>query len=214
MNQSTTSYYQQSRKDVLNLIPNDANRLLELGCGFGHLGREIKTRQNCELHGIELNENSASFLEKVYDKFWISDIESFPFSELNIDYDCIIFPDVLEHLADPWSVLKESVQHLSLKGNVIASIPNVRNFAIIYRLIFRGSWQYENHGILDKTHLRFFTRSTILEMFENAGLEIEEIRVNKDQHTGIKGVLSKIAEFFVKDINVCQYLVKAKVKNV
>lgn len=206
-----TNYYLQSRQDILNLIPLNANLFLEFGCGFGALGQAIKARQKCELHGIELNPNAAPHLEKIYDRYWISDIESFQTYHLDDKYDCIIFPDVLEHLVDPWSVIKEAKKHLNENGQVIASIPNIKNFAILYRLIAKDSWHYESAGILDKTHLRFFTRSTIIEMFNDAGLTVEEIRVNKDNHKGFKRLVSAFLGLCFKDINVCQYLLKARI---
>ena len=212
-NKSVASYYGQSRQDILDLVPTNAHSILEFGCGYGSLGKSLKARQNCYLHGVEINPRAADHLKDNYEKFWIADIENFSFVQLNSNYDSIIFPDVLEHLTNPWSVLDQSVNHLSCHGCIVTSIPNIRNFAVIFRLLVSGSWDYEPYGILDKTHLRFFTKSTIVEMFENAGLEIEEIRVNKDKHKGLKAIVSKVAEFFIADINVCQYLIKAKIKN-
>lgn len=212
-NKSIVSYYTQSRQDILDLVPENAYNILEFGSGYGSLGKSLKARQNCDLHGVEINPSAAEHLKDNYEKFWIANIEDFSFAELNAKYNCIIFPDVLEHLINPWSVLNQSVNHLSSEGYIVTSIPNIRNFAVIFRLLVNGSWNYEAYGILDKTHLRFFTRSTIIEMFENAGLEIEEIRVNKDKHKGFKAIVSRVAEFFINDINVCQYLIKAKIKN-
>lgn len=210
MEELSNSYYQQARKDLLNIVPINAKRILEFGCGFGELGKAIAKRQECELHGIEINSQATDKLGSTYNEFWINDIEAFEFNLLANTYDCILFPDVLEHLVDPWTVLRKSVNHISPGGHVVASLPNIRNFAIIYRLLLKGSWKYEQYGILDKTHLRFFTKTDIIAMFHDAGLEIEDIRVNKDNHKGFKGLLSKFSELFIADINVCQYLIKAK----
>jgi len=113
------------------------------------------------------------------DRVIISDIERINL----IDYfqpnyfDCIIFADVLEHLKDPWAVLKNVTNFLTDSGFIITSIPNVRHYTTIINLI-KGYWPYRERGIHDKTHLRFFTLKNVKEMFQNAGLKIVRIERN------------------------------------
>ncbi|WKJ92032.1 class I SAM-dependent methyltransferase [Methylomonas montana] len=203
-------YFQQPRFDIEDLIPINSRNILEVGCGFGCLGQGLKTKRDCEIDGIEINRAAESHLRGTYRKFWIGDIEELDLSEFPKNYDCIIFPDVLEHLRDPWSLLMHFTDHLIPEGVIIASVPNIRNIGILYRLIVQGRWSYESSGVLDIGHLRFFTREEINRLFFQCGLEIEVIEVNRDNYSGFKGVVSRVARLFISDIDVCQFRIKAR----
>ena len=84
----------------------------------------------------------------------------------------VSFNDVLEHLWDPWDVLRDTHRWLSPGGHVVAAIPSIQYLPVMSRLV-RGRWDYTDGGTLDWTHVRFFTRATILEMFEQTGYEVE-----------------------------------------
>jgi 2-polyprenyl-3-methyl-5-hydroxy-6-metoxy-1,4-benzoquinol methylase len=87
-------------------------------------------------------------------------------------FDVIFFNDVLEHLADPEAALRATHDYLAAGGTIIASIPNVRHFSVVWPLIRRGEWRYEDSGIMDRTHLRFFTSKSMREMFRDAGWDV------------------------------------------
>lgn len=94
-------------------------------------------------------------------------------------FDCIVFNDILEHLLAPWDVLRDvAAMLLSDGGAIVASIPNIRHYSVIKSLWLEGDWRYEEAGILDRTHLRFFTRKTIGELFRNAGYKVVELQGN------------------------------------
>jgi hypothetical protein len=90
-------------------------------------------------------------------------------------FDCIVFNDVLEHMIDPWSVLATTRSLLSARGVVVASIPNIRHVSVLLPLLVRGRWSYMEWGVLDRTHLRFFTRRSMISMFEGAGYRVTHI---------------------------------------
>ena len=90
-------------------------------------------------------------------------------------YDCIVFNDVLEHVVDPWSMLDRAKERLAPGGRIVASIPNVRHYIVVRNLALRGRWDYADWGVLDRTHLRFFTRASIEELFESADMAIETL---------------------------------------
>lgn len=92
----------------------------------------------------------------------------------------------------------------------MASIPNVCNLALLYRLIFQGVWQYEESGLLDRGHLRFFTRRSIAELFSYSGLTIETWQMNRDRYVGIRRLAAIAAKLVAPEIDVCQYLVRAR----
>ncbi len=165
------------RSDVERLIPRGAQSVLDVGCSVGSLGATIKARTGAHVVGIEASEAMGAQAEKVLDRVFVGDAAAVidgPALE-GMTFDAIIFADVLEHLADPWTVLRRSVRLLGPSGCVIASIPNIRHMSSIYNLAIRGYWPYRDRGIHDRTHLRFFTRRNIVELFQGAGLEVADI---------------------------------------
>lgn len=165
------------RADILNLVPNNISKVLDIGCSTGALGEKIKQRNNAEVIGIEVDEQMAKVAKEKLDNVIIEDIERINLADYFLpDYfDCIIFADILEHLRDPWRILKESIKFLDNEGVVIASLPNVRHYSVILNLIFKGYWPYRERGIHDKNHLRFFTFRNIQELFKEADLSISKV---------------------------------------
>ncbi len=166
-------YYEQVRPEVAALVPPECRRVLEVGCGAGELGRLLRTR-GYHVTGIELVPEMAERARRGLDRVETADVESdgFPFPPAS--FDAIVFADVLEHLVDPWRVLREAADVLADGGVVVASIPNVQNLDVLRRLL-RGRWDYRERGILDRGHLRFFTLHTIRDLFTQAGLTLEHV---------------------------------------
>lgn len=166
--------YTGLRDDIADLIPCDSKKILDLGCGVGTLGENIKRDNDAEIIGVELDRMMAEIARKKLDRVIVGDVERIRLEDhLSPDYfDCIVFADILEHLKEPWSVLKGTTKFLRDEGIIIASIPNIRHYATILDLAIKGYWPYTERGIHDRTHLRFFTLTNIEEMFQSAGLEI------------------------------------------
>jgi SAM-dependent methyltransferase len=203
-------YFRLNRSDVAALVPQDCRTILEIGCGFGSLGRTLMARQSCAIDGVEINPAAAAHLTGHYRRFWIGDVERMELEGATPEYDCLLFPDVLEHLVDPWTALRRFSAVLRPGGVVVASIPNVRNLALLYRLIVQGQWDYGASGLLDRGHVRFFTHSSIADLFAQSGLAIETWRCNRDRYRGFRRVVALAARIMVPDIDVCQYLVRAR----
>jgi 2-polyprenyl-3-methyl-5-hydroxy-6-metoxy-1,4-benzoquinol methylase len=176
-------YFRHARPEVRDLVPDSARRVLDVGCGAGALGGALKTSQPGRIVvGIELLPAVAAIASRVLDEVHQGEAEEI-LSDLRRKgsrFDAIVFADILEHLADPWSALELARDLLASEGRVVASIPNIRNIRILYRLLVRGEWTYEDEGILDRGHLRFFTRRTIEQAFLAAGFEIEELQALED----------------------------------
>jgi 2-polyprenyl-3-methyl-5-hydroxy-6-metoxy-1,4-benzoquinol methylase len=171
-------YYTQTRAEMLPFIPKDAKRILDVGCGEGRFGQQLKGKLNAEVWGVEMFEAAAEIARQRLDQVLVGDVMQ-QLKELPDDYfDCIIFNDVLEHLVDPYQVLLSMKQKLSPRGVVVASIPNIRYFRNLFELVIRGSWRYVEYGTLDNTHLRFFTKKSVKETFESLGYRV----------IGLKGV--------------------------
>lgn len=167
-------YYTHARPDVLGLVPRDARTVLDVGCGAGELGAAIKQRQKCEVRGIERDYNAAKRAQSALDACDWLDVEGFtPRAEEH--YDCVITADVLEHLRDPEAVLRNLHHCLADAGRLVVSVPNARNWNVVARLL-EGNVAYEDAGLLDRTHLRLFTRREVEMMLWRAGYEVEDLR--------------------------------------
>lgn len=159
-------YFSRLRHDLLNLIPLEkrGGKLLEIGAGSGDTLIYAKENDYAkEVVGIELNklENSNQNSNKI-DKFIIGDIEKLNLKEIGNNFDIIICGDVLEHLVNPYEVVKKLKNILKSFGILIASIPNFCHYSVIYKIFFKKNFEYVNEGILDKIHLRFFCKKILL----------------------------------------------------
>lgn len=207
--------------DLLALIPTPARTLIEVGCSTGSLAHALK-RQRPEVHylGLELDPKAAEIAAQHCDGMVSLDIEGADES-LYRDYadrDCWIFGDVLEHLRDPWRVLSHIRKVLPEGGCVVASVPNVQHWSVQGRLSV-GDFRYEGTGLLDRTHLRWFTRVTLFELFQSAGLRIEAGVPRIFDEPGREPVLAAIRQMAiamgrdpegaVRDALPLQYVVRA-----
>lgn len=207
-------YFSNIRWNIIDLIPEGNHRILDIGCGDGGTLKKLKELGKAnEIFGIELNEDIAKKLSQDLDEIVIGDVESIEptFNEKYFDY--ILFGDSLEHLINPDKVLNKYKKLLKDDGFIIASIPNIKYFIIISKLIIFDEFKYVDAGILDRSHLRFFTKREIKRMFQNANLKIIYIEPNlwwpiKIIDNSIFNIFSKLlpgSSFFT-----IQYLIKAR----
>lgn len=169
-----TPVHEHHNPDLLRLLPTSSERLIEVGCSSGALAREFKKlNPRCWYLGIEIDAHYAKLAERHCDETMTVDIESLDqdFFHTQRDCDCWIFGDTLEHLRDPWSVLRQIRQVLPPEGCVVACLPNMQHWSLQVKLS-TGALRYEDHGLLDRTHLRWFTRMTINELFAGCGFQV------------------------------------------
>jgi len=137
-------------------LTGENKRVLEIGCNMGETSSVLK-RKGCEVIGIEINEKAAKIAKDICNEVIISDIEDEEtWRKIEGKYDVAILADVLEHLKNPGKILKEVKKYLKRNGFLIVSLPNVANWRIRLSLLF-GKFEYKSTGILDNTHLRFYT---------------------------------------------------------
>jgi len=208
-------YFSNIRYDLINLIPpgNKYYKVLEIGCGYGDTLIEIKKQGIAdEVTGIDLISFKKSNQEKL-DHFIAGDIEKLELNFISEEFDLIILGDVLEHLVDPWSVLKKIKQYLKQDGYIIASLPNIRYYPALLSIVVHGDFRYEDAGILDRTHLRFFCKKNIIELFNSSDFCIETIMSAFDKETkGKRYWFNKLTFGLFHDFFVFQYLIRAKNK--
>lgn len=170
-------YYSQDRSEMLDFVPSGARRILEVGCGSGEFAAAIRARNaDVVIWGVEPSPEAARIaagrMDEVICKTFEPDLPELDGQK----FDCVVFNDVLEHLPEPETTLRETRPYLADGGVIVASIPNILYFYEITKILLTEDWEYQDHGILDRTHLRFFTRKSILRLFRSAGYEIQEIR--------------------------------------
>lgn len=173
--QDFDAYIEQDRPEMLQFVPKYVSKVLDVGCAVGSFGHRLKVEYSAEVWGVEINEYAASTAKKRLDKVFCGAFGK------NLDlpkheFDCIVFNDVLEHFVDPYTALIYAKDLLTDSGKIVASIPNVRYFDNVWNLLINKDWQYTDRGILDRTHLRFFTKKSIISTFEDLGYSIECIQ--------------------------------------
>jgi SAM-dependent methyltransferase len=167
MSDNAYAYVDTPRSEMVEFVPPGTRNLLDVGCGRGGFGRSLKERVPVSITGIEVDPGAVATAEQRYDRV-ITGV--FPDDvPPGLRFDCIVFNDILEHLVDPWEALRAARRILEPGGAVVASIPNMRYWPVFWRLVTKGEWRYVDDGTLDRTHLRFFTLSSIREMFETSG---------------------------------------------
>jgi 2-polyprenyl-3-methyl-5-hydroxy-6-metoxy-1,4-benzoquinol methylase len=162
--------------DVLNFVPKNCRRVVEVGSSSGVLAREYKKlNPNCHYTGIEIDAEYAELSRRFCDDVLHASIENLEDSIFDSLFptDTWIFADVLEHLVDPWRLLRRIRSRIAGEASIVACIPNVQHWSIQAN-ICGGRFFYEDSGLLDRTHLRWFTRLTIVDLFQSTGFRIVE----------------------------------------
>lgn len=171
-------YFSHARTEIEPLLSKEKGlplSALEIGCAEGHTLAWLKKSGYCSwVAGVEPYTELGASVDAI-DQFFKLDIEKgFP----NIppaSIDLILCLDVLEHLINPWEAIRRLDGLLKPGGQLIISLPNIRNYHVLFDLAFRGKFSYSESGILDRTHLRFFTRATAIELAESAGATVTTV---------------------------------------
>ncbi len=215
-----SGYFDVVRSEIEGLLPENPSLIMDVGCGEGATSSWLKQIRPCaRTVGVELNRDAAELAASRLDTVIVADLDDGvePLSDYHGSVGLLLLLDVLEHLKDPWTRLREFARLLTSNGVVVASVPNVRNLKVLVPLVIKGDWRYRSSGVLDRTHLRFFTRRTVIELFEESGFEIEEIVATGPlQRTRVKsaaGALAFAANFLLggvlRDFLTHQYLIRA-----
>lgn len=173
----------EHRADMAKHLPSEAKIVLDVGCNTGCLGEYLKYLGVEKVVGLDVTPHAIEVSKQFEDEVHLLDIEISdpPYPEKY--FDVMFFGDVLEHLRDPWEVLTRYGKYLKDDGVIIASVPNLGHFSTIGKLL-RGNFFYEGAGILDKTHIRFFTKESASRMFTDSGYEILKVEPNLDYQYG------------------------------
>lgn len=200
-------YDDSSRSEVVAYIPSSTISLLDVGCAKGGFALVLKAaRPELQVDGLEPDVAAAAVAEPRLRTLFHG---RFPNGLGGRTYDCVTFLDSLEHMIDPWSALRSARTLLNAGGCVVASIPNVRHISVLRQLLMNGEWRYEDQGLLDRTHLRFFTRRSMMRLFEEAGYAVEVI---EPLNSSVGSKVHRMARVSAsaRDLSCEQYVVRAR----
>jgi glycosyltransferase involved in cell wall biosynthesis len=174
-----TNYPDIPNPDLLDRIPLNAHVVLDVGCATGSLGLAYKRRNpTCRFIGVEQNVRSASIAAKRLDMVYVADLDSdqtpFVIDLQEHSLDCIIYGDMLEHLREPWKILQTHLYFLAEEGNLLICVPNVEHWSFVEQLL-RGTWEYDDSGLFDNTHLRWFSQDSMRKGLASIGLQVIDV---------------------------------------
>lgn len=209
-------YYDGLNPYLLKKVNGSWQAVLDVGCGAGNLGAALEDR-GITVYGIEAFPEAAQKAEAKLSHVVCGDIESAVLPYHAEQFDCILFGDVLEHLVDPWSVLKKLRPYLKKDGTVLACVPNVGHISVVLELL-AGKWTYRESGLMDQTHLRFFTREELVSLFKAGGYEMKSIEAIRVDHPSYQQAISSLHEVcvqlgirhdFLTEASAYQYVIEA-----
>lgn len=185
------NYHGNYRTELLPFIPCDAQKILDIGCAAGFVGKNVKKRQICHITGIEIFNEAALHASKILDLVICGDV----FKTLPVfpdeEFDCILMLDVIEHLDDSIGILKLVEKKITADGVLVLSVPNISHWTIFQELL-EGNWNYTDQGILDKTQVKFFTPTSLSQLLNKAGFKIIKKSATKINRTPPSGFIESL----------------------
>lgn len=194
-------------RQSLDLIPRKSS-VLDIGCATGFIGNYLKKHKNCKITGVELGKNEAKIAKNRINKLIVGNIEDEQtIYKIKEKYDIVFASSVIEHLKDPLGALKTWKKFIKKEGFLIVTTSNIAHWSIRLKLL-RGNFNYEDYGILDNTHLRFYTIKTFKKLVRDSGYNIDYFSI--DPVSGGFPKLCKILSIFFPNIFAYQMLIVAK----
>lgn len=173
------NYFSRQRNWVSLFGFAAGERVLDIGCAEGVLGKYISKNYSCVVHGIDLLEKNCRTARNSLSHVECLNFETDLLPKEISNYDTIIFSDSLEHMYDTEAVLTKAKSLLKNQdGRILLSIPNIRCFRVTLPLLFQGQFDYQDEGLLDKTHIRFFTKSSFKKICSQVGLDVKRERID------------------------------------
>jgi predicted TPR repeat methyltransferase len=208
--------YVGPRSDIADLVSPASRLILDIGCSTGVLGRQLKERQQCEVHGVDFSKTMLEEAARYLDSVHCFDLnrDASPLATLTQRFDTVIAADLLEHLADPWNIVNICHSLLSKGGTLIVSIPNVSHYSTLLALLSL-KWPDRDRGIHDRTHLRFFSKRNIETLLDPKKFDVVEIRRNlrlieRPSRLNRISIITNVP--FIREYFTFQYLIKAIAK--
>lgn len=202
-------YFANARRDIVYRLRTGRNSaVLELGCGEGGTGEATLAAGKAGRYvGIELNPAAAKIARGRLSEVLEGDVESLDLAALESRFDALIISEVLEHLTDPWRVLRDLARCVRPGGQVFASSPNISHWKVV-RSLALGRFDYEESGVMDRTHLRWFTPASYRHLFEQAGLDVVSLDP-LTPHSGKTRLINRLSRNRFRHLFMTQIMVEA-----
>ena len=205
------AYYNHNRPELLAFVPSDIKNALDIGCGTGNFGQLLKSKFDINVWGIEPDPKSAAIAQGKLDKIINSVFDKDSLKSIDQKFDVIFFNDVLEHLATPEEALLLAGTLLNKGGHIVASIPNMRWYPVVLSLLRYKDFKYLNAGVMDKTHLRFFTQKSMIRLFTDSGYKISRIEgINKSENFRFFNIINTLLFNTQQDMKYPQFAIVAQ----
>jgi 2-polyprenyl-3-methyl-5-hydroxy-6-metoxy-1,4-benzoquinol methylase len=205
----SSEYFEHPRADLVAMLPSRLRRVLDVGCGAGNVGRTLRAAGAAELVGIEMDRDAARRAREVFDVVHEGDAQRVV-TGLSAEepFDVICCYDILEHLYDPETVLRQLLAIAAPGGVLHISIPNARHFSLILDLVVRGTFGYQPVGHRDATHLRWFTREDIVRLVEDCGWTVTEVTTHLFRPG--RALITKLSRGYAREFFAVQWYVRCQ----
>ncbi len=212
-------YYQSDRPEMAGFLPEKYSHVLEIGCGEGCFTRHLAA--SCEVWGVEMHNGAAAEAAEKMFKVIPGDYRQVAGQLPDRYFDLVVCNDVIEHMHDHDWCLESIKTKMAPGASLVGSIPNVRYFPLLFQLLIRKDWNYEEAGILDRTHLRFFTEKSLKRTLNQHGFVIEKFRGMRSpvrEPLSLKTIMASIMIWaiivaslgFCRDVRILQYGFQAR----
>jgi 2-polyprenyl-3-methyl-5-hydroxy-6-metoxy-1,4-benzoquinol methylase len=214
--EKSTAYFSNIRLELINLIEAEQKGLniLEVGAAYGETLYYLKNNGVASYAvGIDIFEDKSNKQNyKEIDRFIFGNIEELELSEFHNHFDIILLPDVLEHLIEPKAVLDKLKKCLKQNGKIIVSMPNIRHYSAVYKIFIKGDFSYEESGIFDYTHMRFYCRKNIKALLESSGYKVlkQQSSINNYNGKSMSKIFNKITFRIFEEFFSYQYFFVAQ----
>ncbi|MDR3002298.1 MAG: class I SAM-dependent methyltransferase [Fibromonadaceae bacterium] len=218
INEQSQQFYtgtSSARSEMIQFLPKKYSKVLEIGCNVGNFRQYVS--ESCEYWGVEPFKEAADIAKAKMDKVLIGFYDQVADEIPNNHFDLIIANDVIEHMEQPWTFLQSIKKKMAKNASIVLSIPNVRYYNNLKELLYEKDWKYKDWGILDITHLRFFTEKSIVRLFTENDFEITKMKgVNSlsIRKRYLRSYCKYLLHKFVlgSDIDFLHFGVRAKIK--
>ena len=212
-------YYENWRPELVALVPDTARTVLDIGCGNGALGEAVKRRQPATVIGLELVPEAAEEAERRLDQVIrvnLDEVTELPLEPGTVD--AALFGDVLEHLRDPHRLMRVIRRYLTDDAVIVCSVPNVKHWLVVGRLLVEDRFEYKQAGLLDHTHVHMFTLTELENMLEETGFEATHLETLDIEMPPEYRPMGEVVAWFGGDVaetiarlEAYQYIVAARV---
>ena len=204
------TYYEGERPEMLKFVPDTVKKTIEFGCGDGNFSASIKQTYKTESWGVDMDPTAIENANQVLDKVLLGEAMKVLQDLPNNYFDCVVCNDFLEHIPNPGEFIMALRPFLKDSAVLVCSLPNVRHWKNLKELIFDKDWRYRDAGILDNTHLRFFTKKSMIRLMTDSGLTVEKMHGISPARS-LRFIIPNILAFKVHDdMKYLQFAIRAR----